>query len=57
MFLGFTKTKISNNHKLISPVLGENLPPIKVLNFTGRGDNVAGHCFVLRYLIPIKMFK
>ena len=52
-FLGFTNTKISNNHKLLSPFLGENLPPIKLLNLTERVDNLAGHCFVLRDLIQL----
>ena len=37
--------------------LGENLPPIKLLNLTRRGDDLAGHYFVLRDLIPIKIFK
>ena len=57
MFLGFTNAKISNNHKLLSPFLGENLTPIKLLNFTWGGGNLAGHCFVLKDLIPINIFK
>ena len=57
MFLGFTNAKISNNHKLLSPFLVENLPPIKLLNLTQGGDNLAGHCFVLGDLIPINIFK
>ena len=56
-FLGFTNTKISNNHKLLCPFLRENLPPIKLLNLTQGGDNLAGHCFVLSDLIPINIFK
>ena len=36
--------------------MGENLPPIKLLNLTWGGDNLAGH-FVLRDLIPINIFK
>ena len=35
----------------------ENLPPIKLLNLTGGGDNLAENCSVLRDLIPINIFK
>ena len=64
-FLGFSSTKItttvnnqhSNNHKLLSLFWGENLTPIKLLNLTGGGDNLAENCFVLRDLIPINIFK
>ena len=56
-FLGFTNTKISKNHKLLSPFWGENLTPIKLISLTGGADNLAGHCFVLRDLIPINIFK
>ena len=55
-FLGFTNTKISNNHKLVS-FLGENLTPIKLLNLTRVGDNLAENCFALRDLIPVNIFK
>ena len=51
------KQKISNNHKLLSSFLGKNLTPIKLLNLTAGGDNLAGHCFVLRDLIPIKFLN
>ena len=54
--LGFTNTKISNNHKILSPFLRKNVPLIKLLDFTGGGNNLAVHCFVLRYLIPINIF-
>ena len=37
--------------------MGENLPPIKLLNLTRGGDNPAGHCFALRDLIPINILK
>ena len=98
MFLGFTNTKISNNHKLLShnnlSFLGEKFSPyffkirqnsnhhplckmgdpaminqnqLSLLSFckrwnTGRegiiiGDNSTGHCFLLRYLIPMNFFK
>ena len=53
---GFTNTKISSNHKLLS-FLGENLTLIKLLNLTGGGDYLAENCFVLRDLIPINILK
>ena len=33
------------------------LPPIKLPNLTGGGDNLAGHCFVLGDLTPINVLK
>ena len=48
---------MSNNQQLLSPFFGENLPPIKLLNLTGGGDNLAENCLVLRDLIPINIFK
>ena len=56
-FPGFRNIKISNNHKLFSPFLGEKLSPIKLLNLTWGRDYLAGHCFVLRGLIRINIFK
>ena len=60
-FLGLTNTKISNNQKQLSPFLGKGggggLPPIKLPNLTGGGDNLAGHCFVLGDLTPINVLK
>ena len=56
-FRGFTNTKISNNHKLLSPFLGGNIIPIKLLSLTGEGDNLAENYVVLRDLIPINIFK
>ena len=56
-FLGFTNTKISNNHQLLSLFGGKRLTPIKLLNLTGGGDNLAENCFVFRDLIPINIFK
>ena len=36
---------------------GGNLPPTKLVNFTGGGDNLARHCFVSRDLIPVSFSK
>ena len=64
MFLGFTNIKISNIYSLIktSPFFGEKFTPFDKREDTGEegiilGENPAGHCFVLRELIPINIFK
>ena len=50
---------MSNSLRLLPPPFfgGKNLPSIKVLNFTEERENLAGHCFLLRDLIPINFFK
>ena len=56
-FLGFPNTKISKNHQLLPPFGEKNLTPIKLLNLTVGGDDLAKNCFVSRDLVPINIFK
>ena len=64
MFLGFTNIKINNIYSVIkiSPFFGEKFTPFGKRKDAGEegiilGENHAGHCFVLRELIPSNIFK